>query len=84
MARLSLMDCAFFKLGRMSSTATHISSVFRHIAMEERTSVSHRNYIGKSINPKNAFIGDGLFFENRQEARKPGLLQPGKSFEAVW
>jgi hypothetical protein len=24
-----------------------------------------------------------LFFENRQEARKLGLLPPGKSFEAV-
>jgi hypothetical protein len=35
------------------------------------------------INPKNAFIGVGLFFENRQEARKLGLLPPGKSFEAV-
>ena len=35
------------------------------------------------FNPKNAFIGVGLFFENRQEARKPGLLPPGKSFEAV-
>jgi hypothetical protein len=34
-------------------------------------------------NPKNAFIGVGLFFENRQEARKHGLLPPGKSFEAV-
>jgi hypothetical protein len=38
---------------------------------------------GLSINPKNAFIGVGLFFENRQEARKPGLLPPGKSLEAV-
>jgi hypothetical protein len=35
------------------------------------------------INPKNAFIGVRLFFENRQEARKLGLLPPGKSFEAV-
>jgi hypothetical protein len=35
------------------------------------------------INPKNAFIGVGLFFENRQEARKLGLLPPGKSLEAV-
>ena len=35
------------------------------------------------INRKNAFIGVGLFFENRQEARKLGLLPPGKSFEAV-
>jgi hypothetical protein len=35
------------------------------------------------INPKNAFINVGLFFENRQEARKLGLLPPGKSFEAV-
>jgi hypothetical protein len=35
------------------------------------------------LNPKNAFIGVGLFFENRQEARKLGLLPPGKSFEAV-
>jgi hypothetical protein len=34
-------------------------------------------------NPKNAFINVGLFFENRQEARKLGLLPPGKSFEAV-
>jgi hypothetical protein len=35
------------------------------------------------VSPKNAFIGVGLFFENRQEARKLGLLPPGKSFEAV-
>jgi hypothetical protein len=35
------------------------------------------------VNPKNAFIGVGLFFENRQEARKLGLLPPGKSFEAI-
>jgi len=35
------------------------------------------------LNPKNVFIGVGLFFENRQEARKLGLLPPGKSFEAV-
>jgi hypothetical protein len=35
------------------------------------------------IKPKKAFIGVGLFFENRQEARKLGLLPPGKSFEAV-
>jgi len=43
-----------------------------------------RRVIHKShFNPKNAFIGVGLFFENRQEARKLGLLPPGKSFEAV-
>jgi hypothetical protein len=35
------------------------------------------------FNPKNAFINVGLFFENRQEARKLGLLPLGKSFEAV-
>ena len=35
-----------------------------------------------TINPKNAFIDVGLFFENRQEARKLGLLPLGKSFEA--
>jgi hypothetical protein len=35
------------------------------------------------FNPKNAFIGVGLFFENRQEVRKLGLLPPGESFEAV-
>jgi hypothetical protein len=35
------------------------------------------------IYPKNAFIGVGLFFENRQEARKLGLLPLGKSCEAV-
>jgi hypothetical protein len=29
-----------------------------------------------------AFVDVGLFFENRQEARKLGLLPPGKSFEA--
>jgi hypothetical protein len=34
------------------------------------------------IYPKNAFIDVGLFFENRQEARKLGLLPPGKSLEA--
>jgi hypothetical protein len=34
------------------------------------------------VNPKNAFIDVGLFFENRQEARKLGLLPRGKSFEA--
>lgn len=34
------------------------------------------------FNPNNAFIGVGLFFENRQEARKLGLLPPDKSFEA--
>ena len=35
-----------------------------------------------AVNSKNTFIGVGLFFENRQEARKLGLLPPGKSFEA--
>jgi hypothetical protein len=34
------------------------------------------------IKPNNTFIGVGLFFENRQEARKLGLLPKGKSFEA--
>jgi hypothetical protein len=34
------------------------------------------------INPKNAFIDVGLFLENRQEARKLGLLPYGKSFAA--
>jgi hypothetical protein len=39
--------------------------------------------VSPGLNPKNAFIGVGLFFENRQEAGKLGLLPPGKSFEAV-
>jgi hypothetical protein len=50
--------------------------------------ISQPTYCSETMKPsgdvslKNAFIDVGLFFENRQEARKLGLLPRGKSFEA--
>ena len=71
----------FHYVGNILSGSAVVKAL--RINRERVMDVLDHSTITSATNPKNAFMNVGLSLENRQEARKLGLLPPGKSFEAA-